>query len=251
MINETKMQTEQEGSMRVIFSELEPDVQDLIRGVMQFNPKKRMTIANILAHPLLKDFRKLEEEKTCSTEIRTDIDDNKKLSVENYRNLLYKASRSESKRETPPKNRKPNTATITGTVPANKSDKKIGTVLANNKSGETLKPSSALVQNKSGSNILKMNKSGDLKNDSLQQPIKPLNKISNTLLPKYETAQNQSIVQKSFGTKLSSPTNTSTNAVNQKSILTSVNSGKIIKTIFRKPEKENLTGSLTKTLNIT
>jgi len=28
---------------------------------MQFNPKKRITIASILAHPLLKDFRKAEE----------------------------------------------------------------------------------------------------------------------------------------------------------------------------------------------
>lgn len=48
-------------------SELEPEIADLIRGIMRFNPRKRMTIEEILAHPLLKDFRKVDEEKTCST----------------------------------------------------------------------------------------------------------------------------------------------------------------------------------------
>jgi len=124
-------------------------------------------------------------------------------------------------------------------------------MLNNNKSGENLKPSSALAQSKSGSNILRINKSGDLKNDSFQQPIKPLNKINNTLQTKHETAQNQSALQKPFMAKLGGATNTSTNVFNQKPNLNSVNSGKIIKTMLRKPEKENLAGGLTKTLNIT
>jgi mitogen-activated protein kinase 15 len=95
MIAETKLESEKEGLMKTVLNDVEPDIEDLIKGIMQFNPKKRMTIENILAHPLLKDFRKIEEEKVCSSEIRTDIDDNKKLSVENYRNLLYKVSKNE------------------------------------------------------------------------------------------------------------------------------------------------------------
>ena len=55
---------------------------------------------------------------------------------------------------------------------------------------------------------------------------------------------------KPLGTKLVTSSNIATN-MNQKANLSSVNSGKIIRTILRKPEKENLTGGLTKTLNIT
>lgn len=78
--------------------DIEPEAQHLIKSIIQFNPKKRMTIEGILAHPLLKDFRKMDEEKICSHEIKTDIDDNKRLSVDNYKSLLYKPSVSESKR---------------------------------------------------------------------------------------------------------------------------------------------------------
>jgi mitogen-activated protein kinase 15 len=81
MIAETKLEFEKEGLTKTVLSDLESDIQDLIKGIMQFNPKKRMTIEAILAHPLLKDFRKAEEEKICSSEIKTDIDDNKKLTV--------------------------------------------------------------------------------------------------------------------------------------------------------------------------
>lgn len=59
------------------------------------------------------------------------------------------------------------------------------------------------------------------------------------------------MAQKPLASKLVSPTNTSANFTSQKATLASVNSGKIIKTILRKPEKENLTVGLTKTLNIT
>lgn len=164
------------------------------------------------------------------------MDDNKKLSVENYRTLLYKASRSESKRETPNKNRKPNTTGAT--MPVSKSDKKIATVPGNNKTTDSQKPSSALLQSKSGGNILKVNKSGDLKNESLHQALKPLNKMNASVAVKYETVQHP-YVHKPIGTKVMSPTNNSSMnvSVTQKPNLTSVNSGKIIKTILRKPEK--------------
>jgi serine/threonine protein kinase len=157
MIVETKLESEKEGLMKTVLSDVETDVQDLIKGIMQFNPKKLMTIEAILAHPLLKDFRKVEEEKTCSSEIKTDIDDNRKLSVENYRNLLYKVNRSESKRETPTKYKKPTSATTC--ISNSRSDKKVGEALAKNKSSDSIKPSSTLAQSKPNSNALKVNKS--------------------------------------------------------------------------------------------
>lgn len=157
---------------------------------------------------------------------------------------MYKASRSESKRETPNKTRKPNTATAA--MQPSKSDKKISTLI-NNKSTGDIKPSSAVMQSKSGGNILKVNKSGEIKNESFQQ-MKPAAKIASTQPVKFESVQYQSVTQKPLAPKF--PNNVSTNLTSQKPNLTTANSSKIIKTVMRKPEKENLAMGLTKTLNI-
>ena len=39
---------------------------DLLEKMMTFNPKKRITIAEILSHEVVKPFRKLEEEISCT-----------------------------------------------------------------------------------------------------------------------------------------------------------------------------------------
>lgn len=47
-----------------------------------FNPKKRITIDEVLGHEVVKSFRKVEEEIVCKKVIETSIDDNKKFSVD-------------------------------------------------------------------------------------------------------------------------------------------------------------------------
>lgn len=65
---------------------------DLLEKIIVFNPNKRLKIEEILNHDLVKAFHKPEEEISCNKVISTSIDDNKKLSVDEYRKLIYGVS---------------------------------------------------------------------------------------------------------------------------------------------------------------
>lgn len=60
--------------------------------MLEFNPKKRITIDEVLEHPSLKDFRKIASETVCKTQIKTDLNDDKKFLVEEYKNSIYKST---------------------------------------------------------------------------------------------------------------------------------------------------------------
>lgn len=47
-----------------------------------------MTIDEALRHPLMKDFISTEEEKTLRTTVRIPFNDNKKLSIKEYRDKI-------------------------------------------------------------------------------------------------------------------------------------------------------------------
>lgn len=177
------------------------------------------------------------------------------MGVENYRNILYGQAKSEPKREASSK-KKPTSA---NTSVVNKSDKKntSGNLLANCKSSENInKPSSALMQQKSATNILKNNKSAE--NVTKPELVSKASPKMSTTITKPELPI--TAATKPVHTKVSSPTNTMTGSPTNVSMtqfqstktnnLSSVQSGKLIKTILRKPEKENLVVGLTKTLNI-
>ena len=69
--------------------------------MMVINPKKRITIDQILSHPLLKPFRKQQEEIVSDKKLRTSIDDNKKLGVDDYRKMIYKGRKCVSQAGSP------------------------------------------------------------------------------------------------------------------------------------------------------
>jgi mitogen-activated protein kinase 15 len=75
------------------FAELFPaaslDAVDLIRLSMHFNPTKRASAAALLKHPYVVEFHKPEEEQDCKNVISIPLDDNKKLTVQDYRDRLY------------------------------------------------------------------------------------------------------------------------------------------------------------------
>merc|ERR1719253_2290652 len=58
---------------------------------MLFNPEKRPDSASLLRHPYVVEFHKPEEELECDKPggIRIALDDNKKLTVQDYRDRLY------------------------------------------------------------------------------------------------------------------------------------------------------------------
>lgn len=66
-----------------------PDCLDFIRRCLDFNPKKRLTIEQALKHPYVKQFHNPSEEIVCSKVIEIPINDNKKLSLQEYRKALY------------------------------------------------------------------------------------------------------------------------------------------------------------------
>jgi serine/threonine protein kinase len=76
---------------KAILKDFPPQLTDLIQRMLVFNPSKRITIQEILESEVVRQFKKGEEETICTKEIRTSIDDNKKLTVDEYRTLVYAA----------------------------------------------------------------------------------------------------------------------------------------------------------------
>jgi len=62
---------------------------DLLRICMQFNPEKRPSARDALRHPYVVQFHNPEDEFDCDRVIRIPIDDNTKLTVQDYRERLY------------------------------------------------------------------------------------------------------------------------------------------------------------------
>jgi len=62
---------------------------DLLRICMQFNPTKRPSAHQALRHPYVVQFHNAEDEFDCDRVIRIPIDDNTKLTVQDYRERLY------------------------------------------------------------------------------------------------------------------------------------------------------------------
>mmetsp|Transcript_72024 Transcript_72024/g.168674 ORF Transcript_72024/g.168674 Transcript_72024/m.168674 type:complete len:458 (-) Transcript_72024:55-1428(-) len=62
---------------------------DLLRLCLQFNPNKRVSAKEALRHPYVVQFHNPEDEFDCDRTIRIPIDDNTKLTVQDYRDRLY------------------------------------------------------------------------------------------------------------------------------------------------------------------
>jgi len=62
---------------------------DLLRLCLQFNPNKRITAKDALRHPYVVQFHNPDDEFDCDRTIRIPIDDNTKLTVQDYRDRLY------------------------------------------------------------------------------------------------------------------------------------------------------------------
>jgi len=62
---------------------------DLMRLCMQFNPSRRLSAHEALRHPYVVQFHNPDDEFDCERPIRIPIDDNTKLTVDDYRDRLY------------------------------------------------------------------------------------------------------------------------------------------------------------------
>lgn len=65
------------------------DALDLLRKLLHFNPRKRITAEDALRHPYVAQFHNPSEEPSCSRTVTIPINDNTKYSISEYREKLY------------------------------------------------------------------------------------------------------------------------------------------------------------------
>ncbi|XP_029370391.1 mitogen-activated protein kinase 15 [Echeneis naucrates] len=66
-----------------------PDALDLLRGLLVFNPDKRLTAEQALEHPYVARFHNPAKEPAVNYDVVLPVDDDVQLSVVQYRNKLY------------------------------------------------------------------------------------------------------------------------------------------------------------------
>lgn len=76
-------------SFASFFKDTNPVTLDFLQRCLQFNPEKRMSIDEALAHPFVSSFRDEKEETVVLKPVQIQIDDNRKLSIKEYREALY------------------------------------------------------------------------------------------------------------------------------------------------------------------
>ena len=70
---------------------------DLISKMLEFSPERRPSIQEIMKHPYLKEFYRKEDMLVAERQVRVPIDDNQRLSLKEYRNLIYEELRRKSR----------------------------------------------------------------------------------------------------------------------------------------------------------
>jgi len=75
--------------LQEMFPNASVEALDLLRSCLQFNPTKRIGAKDALRHPYVVQFHNPEDEFDCDRTIRIPIDDNTKLTVQDYRDRLY------------------------------------------------------------------------------------------------------------------------------------------------------------------
>lgn len=66
---------------------------DLVSKCLEFDPSRRIRIEDVIKHPYLEEFynaKEIQEIKKTQINLRLHMNDNTKLSVKNYRNIIYK-----------------------------------------------------------------------------------------------------------------------------------------------------------------
>jgi serine/threonine protein kinase len=79
----------QRKSLEDLIPNISKDSIDLIRRLLQFNPNKRITAEEALTHPYVINFHNLKEEISKGYDVVPQLNDNVRLTIDEYRNKLY------------------------------------------------------------------------------------------------------------------------------------------------------------------
>lgn len=90
-------ETEQK-SLNDLFPQAKPEALDLMKKLLQFNPSKRIDADEALKHPFVSLFHNPADEPVCTTPITLYFNDNKKYSINEYRERLYTEIRKKRER---------------------------------------------------------------------------------------------------------------------------------------------------------
>ena len=70
-----------------VFKNVSEDALDLLKNLLVFNPKKRLTVEKALEHPYFNEFRNFDEEIICEEKISFEITDEIKCEIKAYKHL--------------------------------------------------------------------------------------------------------------------------------------------------------------------
>ncbi len=85
--------------LRSLLPSASDDAIDVMTRCLTFNPTRRPTVEELLAHPFVAQFHKVEDEPCAPAVFKIDTDDNVKYTAEEYRERIYKEiRRSKSER---------------------------------------------------------------------------------------------------------------------------------------------------------
>lgn len=73
-----------------LYPRASPDALDLMGKLLRFSPHDRPSVEEALEHPYVSQFHNLENEPRCPKCIQICVNDNRKLSISEYRDKLYK-----------------------------------------------------------------------------------------------------------------------------------------------------------------
>jgi mitogen-activated protein kinase 15 len=79
------LQYSKQKSFRSMFINASDDALDLLQKLLQFNPKKRITVEQALEHSFFKDVRNAEEEINCDSKMSFEISEELKLEIKIYK----------------------------------------------------------------------------------------------------------------------------------------------------------------------
>ena len=91
------LSTNKSKSFTLLFSMMGKDGIDLVRRMLCFNPKKRISVDQVLNHPYIRDFSQKEGSFPTRSLIVLPINDNDKMEVSFYRDSIYHFIKSQEK----------------------------------------------------------------------------------------------------------------------------------------------------------